>query len=72
MFGANRAPIVRHLQTDRKEFALETCHRGVPSAASKTISMPMVCSAQTMHLSSIKIVSISKRNEIRFYMTHVT
>jgi hypothetical protein len=29
----------------------------------------MVCLAQTVHLSSIKIVSISKWNEIRFYMT---
>jgi hypothetical protein len=32
----------------------------------------MVCSAQIVHLCSIKIVSISKWNEIRFYMTQVT
>jgi hypothetical protein len=36
------------------------------------ISEPMVYSAQTMHLSGIKIVTISNRNEIRFYMTHIT
>jgi hypothetical protein len=76
MFGANHAPIVRqdehYLQTDQNEFPLELCHLGVPSGASKMISKPMACSAQTMHLSSIKIVRISKRNKIRLYMTHLT
>jgi hypothetical protein len=76
MFGTNRAPIVHqdlyYLQTDLNEFSLEPSHLGVPSSASKMISKAMVCSAQTVHLSSIKIVSISKRNEIRFYMTHLT
>jgi hypothetical protein len=39
------------------ELPLEPHHRGVPSSASKTISM--VCSVQTMHLSCIKISTIS-------------
>jgi hypothetical protein len=36
------------------------------------ISEPMLRSVQTMHLSSIEVVSISKRTETRFYMTHIT
>jgi hypothetical protein len=62
--------ISTYLQTDRSELPLEPRHLGVPSGASKTISKPMECSAQIVHLSSIKIVSIPKRNEIRLYMTH--
>jgi hypothetical protein len=61
-----------YLQTDQNKLSLEPHHLGVPSGAFKTISEPMVCSAQTMHQSSIKIVSFNKRNEIRLYMTHVT
>jgi hypothetical protein len=38
----------------------------------KKISMPMVCSSQTMHLSCIKINTIAKRIETSFYLTHVT
>jgi hypothetical protein len=34
--------------------------------------LSIVCSVQTVHLSSIKTICISKHNEIRFYMTHVT
>ena len=37
----------------------------------KMISMPMVHSAQTMHLSYAKINTISKRNKISFHLTHV-
>jgi hypothetical protein len=50
------------------ELPLEPCHLGVPSGASKTISEPKVCLAQTMHLSN----TISKWTGIRFHMTHVT
>jgi hypothetical protein len=75
-FSANHAPILhRHyhcLQTDRNEVRHDRSHLGVPSGASKMISEPMLCSVQTVHLSSIKIVSISKWTKIRFYMTHVT
>jgi hypothetical protein len=39
---------------------------------SKMISNPMVCLAQTVHLSCDKISTITKRTEIRFHMTHVT
>jgi hypothetical protein len=55
MFDINRAPILHqelhYLQTDRTELLVEPRHLGVPSSASKTISMPMVCSLETVHLS---------------------
>ena len=38
-------------------------HQGVPSGASKTISKPMVCLEQSMHLSYINTNSICKRTE---------
>jgi hypothetical protein len=38
---------------------LEPRHLGVPSGASKMISQPMVRSAQTLHLSCVKINTIS-------------
>jgi hypothetical protein len=38
-------------------------HLGVPSGASKTIYEPMVRSVQTVHLSCVKISTISKRTE---------
>jgi hypothetical protein len=44
----------------------------VPSGASKKICKPMVCLAQTMHLSFTDTNTISKRKEERFHMTHVT
>jgi hypothetical protein len=45
---------------------------GVPSSASKTISMPMVRSVQTVHLSCADTNIISKRTKMRFHTTHVT
>jgi hypothetical protein len=45
---------------------------GVPSNASKMISKPTVCSAQTVHLSCTDTNNISKRTKPRFHMTHVT
>ena len=78
-------PMVRSTQTvhlscvkiamsekDRNELPLEPHHLVVPSSASKTISEPMVRLAQTMHLSCTDTNTVSKRNEVRFYMTHVT
>jgi hypothetical protein len=51
-FDAKRAAILRkdehYLQTDQNEHPLEPRHLGVPSSASKTISDPMVHSAQTV------------------------
>jgi hypothetical protein len=39
---------------------------------SKMISEPMVCLAQTVHLSCTDINTISKQIETRFHMAHVT
>jgi hypothetical protein len=65
MFGANHAPILhRHLhclQTDRDEIPHDPRHLRVPSGASKMISEPVVRSVQTVHLSCVKISTISKR-----------
>jgi hypothetical protein len=73
---ANRAPILHqeshYLQMDQTELPLEPRHLGVPSSASKMISMPMVCSEQTMHLSCTNANTVSKQIETRFHMTHVT
>jgi hypothetical protein len=75
-FDANRAPILHqekhYLQTDRTELALEPCHLGVPSIVSKTISIPTVCSVQTVHLSCSNTNTVSKRTKTRFHTTHLT
>jgi hypothetical protein len=47
-------------------------HLGVPSSASKTISVAIVCLVQTVDLSCTKTNTISKWTEMRFYMTHDT
>jgi hypothetical protein len=47
-------------------------HLAVPSCASKTISEPVVLSAQTMHLSYTDTNTISKQAGIKLHMTHVT
>ena len=66
------APILhRHwLPTDQNETPHDPRHQGVPSGVSKMISKPMVCSAQTVHLSCTK--TGSQRTETRLHMTHVT
>ena len=75
-FGANRAPILHqhlhYLQTDRNEVPHDPRHLGVPSGASKTIYEPMLCSAQTMHLSCVNVSTISKWTETSFHLTLVT
>jgi hypothetical protein len=75
-FDSNRAPILHqklhYLQTDWTELPLEPRHLGVPSSVSKTISMPMVCSVQTVHQSCTDINTISKWTKTRFHTTHVT
>jgi hypothetical protein len=49
---------------DRNEIPQDR-HLGVPTGVSKTISKPMVCLAQTMHLSCTDANTISKQtNEI--------
>jgi hypothetical protein len=63
MFGANRALILhRHqycLQIDQNEIPHDPHDLGVRSDASKTISKAVVCSAETVHLSCVKISTIS-------------
>jgi hypothetical protein len=70
-FGANRAPIFRQ-GTDWIELPLEPRHLGVPLGASKMISKPMVCLAQSMQLSCVKISTISKWNETSIHLSLVT
>jgi hypothetical protein len=51
---------------------LELRYLGVLSCASKMISEPIVCLAQTMHLSCADTNTISKWTKTRFHVTHVT
>jgi hypothetical protein len=57
---------------DRTELPLEPRHLGVPSSASKMISMPMVCSVQTVLLSCTDTNIVSIWTKTRFHTTHVT
>jgi hypothetical protein len=57
---------------DRNELPLNPRQLGVPSGVSKMISKPMVCLAQTVHLSCIEINTISKCSKMIFHLTHVT
>jgi hypothetical protein len=51
---------------------LELCHLGVLSGASKMISEPTVCLAQTMHLSCVKISTISQElNQASTWLCHL-
>jgi hypothetical protein len=65
MFRANRAPILhRHqhyLQMVQNKILHDPHHLGVPLGTSKMISEPLVRSAQTMHLSCVKICTISNK-----------
>ena len=75
-FDAKRATILHRrqhcLQIDRNEISHDPRHLGVPSGASKTISNPMVRSAQTAHLSCVKTSTISNGTETRFHLSLVT
>jgi hypothetical protein len=66
MFNANRAPISHHdllyLRKDQKALPLEPGHQAVPLGASRTISEPMVCLAQTMHLFCTNTNTITDTN----------
>jgi hypothetical protein len=59
-----------YLQTDSNKLPLEPHHLGVSSGASKTISEPIVCSAQTVHLYCPDTNTVSKQTETRLDMTH--
>jgi hypothetical protein len=47
---------------DRNEIAHDPRHLGVPSGVSKTISEPIVCLAQIVHLSCTGTNTVSKRH----------
>jgi hypothetical protein len=75
MFGANHEPILRQdwncLQTDQNKLPLGPRHLGIPLGVSKTIPRPMVCSAQTVHLTCTDTSTVSKWTKMRFDTTHV-
>jgi hypothetical protein len=76
MFSINRAPILhRHqhyLQMHQNEIPHDPCHLGVPSGVYKTISEAMVRSAQTVHLSCVKISNIFEWSGSTFHLSLVT
>jgi hypothetical protein len=49
---------------ERREIARGPCHLGVPSVMPKMISEPMVLSMQILHLSCVKVSTISKWTEL--------
>jgi hypothetical protein len=75
-FDANCAPILHvelyYLQTDQTVLPLVPRHLGVPLSAFKMISMPTVCSVQTIHLTGTNTNTVSTWTKTRFHMTHVT
>jgi hypothetical protein len=76
MFSTNRTAILnrhRHyLQIEQKEIPHDPCHLGVSSDRSKTISEVVVRSAQTVHLSCVKIITIFERTKSSFHFSLVT
>jgi hypothetical protein len=76
MFGTKCGSILHryqhYLQMDWNEFLHDPHHLGVSSGASKMISEPTVRSAQTVHLSWIKISTISKQTKTSFHLSLVT
>jgi hypothetical protein len=66
------APKQHCLQTDRSKISYDTRHLGVPSCASRFISKHLVCSMQTVHLSWIKISTISKQNKPSIHLSPFT
>jgi hypothetical protein len=57
---------------DRNKILHDPHHLWVPLGACKMISKPMVCSAQTVHLSWIEISTISKWTATRFHLSLIT
>jgi hypothetical protein len=60
------------VQTDWNELPFEPRHLVIPSGASKTIFDAMVQLPQTVHLSSTKTNTVSKRTETCFHLSLVT
>jgi hypothetical protein len=46
------------------------CYKEYHRVRTKTISEPLVCLAQNVHLSCVKITTISKWTETRFHPVH--
>jgi hypothetical protein len=73
-FDTNHAPFSRqdyqYLQIDSNKLPLDPHHLGVSSVASKTISKPMVHSAQIVHLYCTDNNTVFKQTKMRFHMTH--
>jgi hypothetical protein len=71
-YNANSVAILcqdnHYLWKGQNELPLEPRHLVVTLSASKMISEPMVCLAQTLHHTN----TVSKWNEARFQMTHIT
>jgi hypothetical protein len=76
MFDTKTAPILHQhkhcLQMEWNEIPHEPRDVGVSSGARKMISEPIVCSAQTVHLSCVKFSNISKWTETSFHLSLVT
>jgi hypothetical protein len=72
-YDANHAPILHrcklYLQTDQNKIPYDQCQLGVLSGACKMISERRVRSVQTVHLSCIKIGTISKRTKTSFHLS---
>jgi hypothetical protein len=75
-FGTNRAPSLHrdenYLRMDQNKLPLDPRHVWVPPGVPKMISMLVVHSVQTLHLSCIEINTISKWTETSFHLTHIT
>jgi hypothetical protein len=63
------APTQTFSPSDHNEIHHDRRHLGFPSGASKMIFEPMVRPAQSVHLSCVKITTISKRTETRFHLS---
>jgi hypothetical protein len=65
------APTLTLSPNRKKRDSHDWHHLWVPSGASKMISEPMVCSAQTVHQSCFKISTISRRTELSLEPRHL-
>jgi hypothetical protein len=68
MFGASHAPILHgdshYLQTDQNELVFDPRHQDGPSSEAKKISMPVVYSAQIVHLALRLTLYANEQNEL--------
>jgi hypothetical protein len=66
------APTVTLSPNDLNKIPHDPSHLGDPTGASKMISEPMVHSEQSVHLSCVKISTISKQIASSFHLSLVT